>query len=368
MSKKGIYTTVFTGGPHFDCQIDGELGGRLEIVQLRTPSFPPSSFWFQTLNFRYLLTKLKEYDVVHGVSPDASFLLTLIKEKLNRPFVVTIHGTPKASQKAFITQPASAWTKSDFAYHVLEFPLHELSFRRVLYGSDHVILCSRTVLAELKDYRNIAFGKISVIYNGVNFDELDRVQPSPQDRRDETTIIYAGRLFWMKGVTFLLDAFKLVRKDFPEVHLKIFGEGPLEKMVRKYIVDSGLQESISYLGFIPHRLLVAEIKRADIVVFPSLYEAQSMFLLEAMACKKPIVTFDLPVMHEIIADERNGLMAKTRNVRDLAQKIGLVLSDKKLRVELGENAYSYVRAKHDIERQADEHIKIYEELCSHQVC
>jgi predicted AlkP superfamily pyrophosphatase or phosphodiesterase len=65
--------------------------------------------------------------------------------------------------------------------------------------------------------------------------------------------------------------------------------------------------------------------------------------LETMACKKPVVLFDLPFAREFMKDMYNGLMAKPMDVEDLSNKIGLLLSDRKLALKLGQNAFQYVK-------------------------
>jgi glycosyltransferase involved in cell wall biosynthesis len=97
-------------------------------------------------------------------------------------------------------------------------------------------------------------------------------------------------------------------------------------------------------------------------VAPSLCEAQSLFVLEAMACGKPLVAFDIPPMKEIIIDGSTGTLAKSFDVGDLAEKIRVVLSDRKLRSKIGQNARNYVRLKHNWENQIDQYLEIYTSL------
>ena len=87
-----------------------------------------------------------------------------------------------------------------------------------------------------------------------------------------------------------------------------------------------------------------------------------MTVLEAMACRKPIITFDIPSMSEIIVDGETGVLAKPFSHSDLAEKIRIVLSDKKLRSKLGQNAYNYVKEKHNWDRQVEKYVEIYENV------
>jgi glycosyltransferase involved in cell wall biosynthesis len=87
-----------------------------------------------------------------------------------------------------------------------------------------------------------------------------------------------------------------------------------------------------------------------------------MFVLEAMACRKALVTFDLPYSRELIRNGYNGLLAKACDVGDLTEKIGLALIDKQMRLMLGKNAYHYVRENHDWSVQVGKYIEIYREI------
>jgi glycosyltransferase involved in cell wall biosynthesis len=159
-----------------------------------------------------------------------------------------------------------------------------------------------------------------------------------------------------------LEAFEILKRDFKDLDLEIFGKGPEEPRIRRFISNMGLEDSAHLQGHISHRSLIAEIKKSDIVVFPSLYEAQPMFALEAMACKKPLVAFDLPFAREIIANGHNGLLAKAHDAEDLANKIRTVLCDGKLRVKLGQNAYEYVKREHNWSTQVEKYLNIYENV------
>jgi hypothetical protein len=92
LAKNGIDTTMFTGT--YSKIKQTKLSSNLEIIRLPILNLPPRPYWFQVLNFNTLSKTLADYDVVHGVSPIASFLLTLFKHKFSKPFVTTLHEDP----------------------------------------------------------------------------------------------------------------------------------------------------------------------------------------------------------------------------------------------------------------------------------
>ncbi len=156
-----------------------------------------------------------------------------------------------------------------------------------------------------------------------------------------------------------MRALKLLTQDFKDLRLEIFGKGHEEYRIKKFISNARLEKNVLFQGFVPHRNLMAEIKKSDVVVVPSLFEAQPMVALEAMACKKPVVAFDVSFAREIIEDGHNGLLARVGDVKDLADRIRLLLSDKKIRLKLGQNAYDYVRREHNWDIQVNKYLDVY---------
>jgi len=337
----------------------------LTIDSLHRVELPPRFFWFQLQNLQYLLRRTADFDIIHGVYPDASTFLAHYKRKLIRPFVVSFHAEPLSNAKEFINTPFSSWTLPDFAHQILEYPLLSCNLRICAEQADHIVVCSLTALNEFQvAYKNLDPERVSVIYNAVDLEEIRKISPKQDtiNNCENLSIIFAGRLFWVKGLLYLLKAFELVSRDFKNVHLNIYGKGPEENKSKKFVSNARLNDKVHFHGRIPNKALIAEIKRADLVIVPSLHEAQSLFVLEAMACEKPLIAFDTPSMREIIEDGENGVLAKSFDYRDLAEKIRVVLTDRKLRMRLGQNAHEYVKEKHNWSKQIEKYIKIYEDL------
>jgi len=355
-----VPTTIFTGGGS-KCEVE-TVNDFLEIIRLPGIHFPPRGLWYQLRHFRLLSNLLKEHSIVHGISPDASVLFSFYKNKLKKPFVATIHAVSARAQKVFVNTPVLSWTLSDFALYVIEHPWHEFVIRSCLANSDHIVACSFNTFNELRTtYDNLPTSRISVICNGIDFDEIDSIRIEDADNNDKISlsIVFAGRLFWIKGVFHLLRAMETLSFDFKNLRLKIFGIGPQEHRIRQFISDRGLKDMVLLKGRVPHKQLITEIKRSDLLVLPSLYEAQPMVALEAMACKKPVVAFNAPFAHEIIKNGYNGILARAYDPKDLSDKILLLLSDEELRRKLGGNAYDYVKREHNWDIQINKYLDVY---------
>jgi glycosyltransferase involved in cell wall biosynthesis len=134
----------------------------------------------------------------------------------------------------------------------------------------------------------------------------------------------------------------------------------MAKRMKQLIVEWNMKETIEMRGHVSYDELIKQIKASDVVSLPSLYEAQSISVLEAMACKKPVVAFDFPFSREIIKDMQNGLLAKPCDTSDLCKKIELLLRDDNLRERIGSNGYASVKKEHDWNVLVEKYIQLYE--------
>jgi glycosyltransferase involved in cell wall biosynthesis len=361
LSSRKIHTVVFTTTKSRIFHVQ-RINDYLKIARFPVPNVPPRSFLFQSLHNNCLIGLLKKFTIIHGMSPDASFALSGQMKKVGKPFVSSIHGDPRAGQRVFFHQPLPTWSPKEIGFYVFEFPLHDYAISKVLENSGHTIVCSKTALENLRSYKNLNLQRTSVIYNGIDIRDIESRKIESNAENKNLSIVYAGRLFWAKGIMHLLAAFKMLMETNKDVQLKVFGQGPLRESIEKFIIHSGLKENVQLLGQVSHSKLLSEIHRATVVAFPSLQEAQSMFMLEAMACRKPVVAFDYPFAREIVSSGFSGLLANPGDVQDLCVKIQLLLSDEGFRTRIGENAFNYVKNKHDLDSVTDAHIDIYERV------
>ena len=83
---------------------------------------------------------------------------------------------------------------------------------------------------------------------------------------------------------------------------------------------------------------------ADVVVMPSHYESFGMVALEAMACGTPVIATDVGGLSQLVRDGETGFLVPGMDLVALAESLGKVLSDKKLRERLGKQASEYAEA------------------------
>lgn len=155
-------------------------------------------------------------------------------------------------------------------------------------------------------------------------------------------VISLGRLDAQKGYDMLIDSWARVNKNYPDWCLEIYGQGEWEQMLQNKIIDYGLQEKIILKG------IVSDVERVycegSIYVMSSRYEGFGMVLIEAMSCGLPVVSFDCEHgPKDIIKDGHDGFLVEPNNIKQLSEKIGILVSSEELRMKMGLNAIESVQ-------------------------
>ncbi|MBI5643840.1 MAG: glycosyltransferase family 4 protein [Deltaproteobacteria bacterium] len=183
-----------------------------------------------------------------------------------------------------------------------------------------------------------------LIQNGFNPSDIEIISyfvtnpPSTSDsvgvgNRGAGAVFYAGIIHKVKGVDILLKALSFVKTDFKVL---LAGQGEYLEEFKRLSRELGLEEKVEFLGWVANKDLMDYYRRADVVVVPSYWvEAFGIVGIEAMACARPVIGFDTGGISEWLKDGVNGFLVPRGSYRELAEKIELLLMDKKLNEEMG---------------------------------
>jgi len=156
-------------------------------------------------------------------------------------------------------------------------------------------------------------------------------------------LLYVGSLTENKGVHFLILAFKKVRTSFPQINLKIVGEGEQKPFLESLARQLGLAEFINFLSFVSRDEIYNLYKDALALVVPSIgRENWPTVICEAMAFGCPVVGSDRGGISELLGFGARGLLFKPGDIYDLADKIRMLIQDPQLSYELSRRGKSYV--------------------------
>ena len=227
--------------------------------------------------------------------------------------------------------------------------LNRFIFRKIV---THIIANSeetkRTILANNPDLFDPQ--KITVIYNGINLTEYDESKAGLLYARNNGELIIgnAGRLVKQKGQKYLVDiAYQLKVKGF-DFKMLIAGEGKLQSELVNYAEARGVKDDLIFLGFVEN--IKSFMLSIDIFCLPSLWEGFGYVLVEAMACLKPVVAFDISSNPEIVNQGETGYLIPLGNMEIFSEKLELLIRDKVLREEFGRKGRARVESIFDLDQ------------------
>jgi glycosyltransferase involved in cell wall biosynthesis len=181
--------------------------------------------------------------------------------------------------------------------------------------------------------------KVRVIAKGADPDRLGLRRPAARTRppsvpADVTgkTVVFVGRLVPYKGVSVLLEATEMLRREGVLFTVLIAGRGPLREELRADAVRRNLGESVRFLGFVPDPEVGDLYRFADVVCCPSIgtLESSATTLEEAAMCGTPVAGSDLPGAGESIPhDGTRGILTPPKDASALAHALRRLLGQER---------------------------------------
>jgi glycosyltransferase involved in cell wall biosynthesis len=221
--------------------------------------------------------------------------------------------------------------------------LHSLSLRL----ATHVLVNSEAVRERVVQSQGIRPNRVTVIPNGV---DLTRFSPTSGTSRNGMGLVVGvlSNLRSEKGLPDLVRAVAVVRDRWADVRLVIWGEGPLRRELEDLVRSLGLTPSVTLPGSTTTPETV--LRSVDIFVLPSLSEASSNGLMEAMATGLPVVATSVGGNPGLVEDELTGLLVPPGDASALAKAIIRLAEDRALAARLGDQARTHAQLTFGMER------------------
>lgn len=175
--------------------------------------------------------------------------------------------------------------------------------------------------------RKIPASKIIPIFSALDLDHFNRIKvPKSKD----PTIVAIGRLVDYKRMDDLIRAIAHVSAEIPKVQCKILGCGPEEPKLRKLIEELGMDGHVQIISEILKRdETIKLLKSSHVFCLPSVVEGMGLVTIEGIAAGLPYVNSAIPPTIEITQGGKGGLLYEPGNWRELAEKLIILLTDKK---------------------------------------
>lgn len=294
-----------------------EEGVRIHRVTVEHPNGGEFIHWMLAFNLA-LMDRCRaliedeglRFDVVHAHDWLVGYAAGYVKERYGLPLAATIHATEHG--------------RNGGIFNELQRQISDIEWR-LTYDASRVIVCSTYMRRELQTVFSLPPGKVDVIPNGVDPDNLDVSALTSSNRRFdagyERVVLYVGRLVREKGVQTLIEAAPAIFGQCEGARIVVIGKGPMMDELRRMAHTFGVQDRVLFTGFVSDQERNAWLRRADVAVFPSLYEPFGIVALEAMAAGIPVVVSDVGGLGDVVEHGRNGLKMNPGDAGSLCAQV-----------------------------------------------
>ena len=203
--------------------------------------------------------------------------------------------------------------------------------------------------------------RIAVITNGIvplPIESRSRIEVRKEAgmEANDLVLVSVGRLVYQKAHEVLIACMPDVLKEFPNVKVLIFGEGPLRTDLQAQIEKLDLSNSVKLPGKTDQ--IARYLASADVFVMPSRWEGLPIALLEAMSAGLSSVATKVEGVDEVLLEGELGLFVPVENPQALAQAILQLLRDPQARSRMGAAARLHISTKYTVDRMCEQYLEL----------
>ena len=246
--------------------------------------------------------------------------------------------------------------------------------KKMIPNCKQLVFVAKHTMDAFSDLHSIDPAKCLVVNNALRdtYNPMSCLQKSSLRQKyqisdDTFVILFAGRFDDVKGVSFLIKAFKKIAKENPQARLIIAGEGNFSQWLKE---SDKYWTKITFTGRLDKKQLYEFYNIADVGVICSLHEEFGLVALEMMMHALPVVVTKTGGLDEIVEDNVSGLKVPVRtlkgkrqvDVRCLSEKIQLLLDNPSLAKEIGENGRKRFLDKFELSVFKEKILNLYNNL------
>lgn len=305
----------------------------IEGVRVVRRGSRPYFNWVAPFAIRRLL-RLKKYDIVFEDINKIPFYGPLY---VDRPLLVII---PHLFSNSIFQE--INFLLGSYIY------LFERPFSYV-YRKNHIMVISESTAEEMIS-RGIKQSQVHVVKCGIDHSVYNPDSNMP--KFDVPTILYVGRIKKYKSLETAIRALPIIRNSIP-ARLVVVGTGDHLPDLKKMVASLGMLGAVEFKGFISQEAKVDVLRRAHLLIYPSLKEGWGLTNVEANACGTPVLAARVPGLRDSVADGKSGLLFEYGNVTEFVEKAVRILADHEYRGKLQAGALNFA-SQFSWDRAADQ--------------
>ena len=206
-----------------------------------------------------------------------------------------------------------------------------LTIKKSCQWASKIIAVSENTKKDLMRLYKVPGEKVGVIYEGYDSHQNSESDGIVDDRLlmiDEKFLLFIGRIEQRKNIENSVKAFEILKEKYELPHKLVLAGKPGHgyESIRSQISNSKFQNDIVELGYISDEEKWELLKRADVFVFPTLYEGFGIPVLEAQSAGCPVVASNNSSIPEVALE--SAILVDPQNPEEIAESINLLISDK----------------------------------------
>ena len=285
-----------------------EIGYNVELMHI--PHIPIKNL--KNLSFSLFgtikgISNKKTYDVVHAWNLPSAFIMKRIKSKKK---ILSVHGVYSKQVEMLHSKITSGIVGS--------------KENQILDWADVLTTDSKAVQSEYKKKLGKDFEYIPAPLDPKRFTNI------PDVKKNQKQVVYLGRDSFEKGIDIL------------------------EK------IESNIDGSVKYCTSLEWHKAMEVLKSSQVLVLPSRIESVPQSILEAFYLKIPVIATNVGGVHELVSNNKTGLLVTPNNSKELLEKINYLLNDIDLCNRLANNAHEFVMKNFSWEVLLPKYLKLYE--------
>jgi L-malate glycosyltransferase len=291
--------------------------------------------------------QMNNIDIVHTHGARANFYGYLLKKRLSCKWITTVHSNPRL----------------DFLGKGVKGKIFTLLHLFALKKPDHFFAISDR-FKQMLSAEGIQEKKITVIYNGINFNEVPPAKLKRTDlklKQDDFIVVMVARLDPVKGHTIAFKAVQDLLKQIPNLKLLLIGDGFIHNDLENEVKQLGITENVLFLGH--QKNVHSYLSISNIKLLTSYSESFPLVLLEAARAKLPVISTDVGGVKQLIPNEKYGWIVPIKKVDSVKNAIhdAYTLPQNELK-QKGQNLYERASAVFTTENTQESILKTYQKI------